>query len=54
MTLRTIVKLRYKNILPLEATCIAGAIRDKQWDDFKHSLVDRLIFTIASIFCKGY
>ena len=54
MTIKDIVKWRYKGILPLEATCIAGAIKSREWKDFTHSLADRIVFTIVSFFCKTY
>ena len=54
MTVRDVVKWRYKGILPLEATCIAGAIKNREWEDFTHSLVDRIVFTMACFFCKIY
>ena len=54
MTTRNFIKLWYKGITPLEATCIAGAIHERQWDDFTHSRLDRCVFQFISYILKPY
>lgn len=51
MTVRDLVTKRYQ-IRGLEPTLITMAIRDGTWDDFHHSLSDRILFTLGKWFLK--
>ena len=54
MTLKKFVQKWYTDVKPLEAIMIAGAIKDGDWHDFTHTLKDRIVFTIVSVFLKTY
>ena len=53
MTLKSFVKKWYKVKL-LEALMIAEAVKSRQWQDFRHTLKDRVVLTIVSLFLKTY
>ena len=54
MSIRDFVGLWYRNLTPLEITCISMAIRDRQWDEFKHNPFERVIFHIISRVLKPF
>ena len=48
MDLKKFVKWWYR-VSNLEALCIATAIKEKQWQDFKSNRLDRVVFRLANI-----
>ena len=54
MKIYDFVMFWYKDVKPLEAQCIARAIKKRQWKDFDHNPLERILFYIVSHVLKPF